>query len=38
MGAFVIATVLAILITVGTTGFRAMKAAVANPIDSLKNE
>jgi putative ABC transport system permease protein len=38
MGAFIIATVLAILITVGTTGFRAMKAAVANPIDSLKNE
>jgi len=38
MGAFVLATVLAILITVGTTGFRAMQAAIANPTDSLKNE
>ena len=38
VGAFVIATLLAIIITVGTTGLRAMKAAMANPVDSLKNE
>ncbi len=38
LGAFIIATLLAIIITVGTTGLRAMKAATANPVDSLKNE
>lgn len=35
---FVLATLLAGMIVVLTTGFRAMKAALANPIDSLRNE
>jgi ABC-type antimicrobial peptide transport system permease subunit len=35
---FVLATPLAGMIVVLTTGFRAMKAALANPIDSLRNE
>jgi putative ABC transport system permease protein len=37
-GPFIIATLLATCIVVATTGFRAMKAALANPIDSLRNE
>ena len=37
-GVFVIASVLALVIVVGTTGFRAIKAALANPVDSLRNE
>jgi putative ABC transport system permease protein len=35
---FVIATVLAVVIVLLTTGFRAMKAALANPVDSLRDE
>ncbi len=35
---FAMATILALLITMGTTGFRALKAALANPIDSLREE
>ncbi|WP_411030001.1 ABC transporter permease [Spongiimicrobium sp. 3-5] len=35
---FVMATVLALLITMGTTGFRAIKAALANPVTSLRTE
>ena len=35
---FVLATLLAGLIVVSTTGFRAVKAALANPIDSLRDE
>ncbi len=35
---FVLATVLAACIVTATTGFRAMKAALANPIDSLRDE
>jgi putative ABC transport system permease protein len=35
---FVLATLLAACIVVATTGFRAMKAALANPIDSLRDE
>jgi putative ABC transport system permease protein len=37
-GPFVLATILAAFIVVLTTGFRAMKAALANPIDSLRDE
>jgi putative ABC transport system permease protein len=37
-GPFILATVLAALIVVLTTGFRAMKAALANPVDALRNE
>ncbi|HMJ69020.1 MAG TPA: ABC transporter permease [Cyclobacteriaceae bacterium] len=35
---FILATVLAAFIVVLTTGFRAVKAAMANPIDSLRDE
>jgi putative ABC transport system permease protein len=35
---FVMATMLAAFIVVFTTGFRALKAALANPIDSLRDE
>lgn len=35
---FVLATLLAGFIVVATTGFRAVKAALANPIDSLRDE
>ncbi|HEY4653127.1 MAG TPA: FtsX-like permease family protein, partial [Cyclobacteriaceae bacterium] len=35
---FVLATLLAAFIVVATTGFRAMKAALANPVDSLRTE
>jgi len=35
---FVLATVLAALIVTATTGFRALKAAMANPVDSLRDE
>lgn len=35
---FAMATILALLITMGTTGFRALKAALANPLDSLREE
>jgi putative ABC transport system permease protein len=37
-GPFVLAILLAGLIVVATTGFRAVKAALANPIDSLRDE
>jgi putative ABC transport system permease protein len=37
-GPFVLATILAVLIVLATTGFRALKAALANPIDSLRDE
>jgi putative ABC transport system permease protein len=37
-GPFISATVLAAFIVVGTTGFRALRAALANPIDSLRDE
>lgn len=37
-GAFVLASVMALVIVVGTTGFRAVKAALANPVDSLRDE
>ena len=37
-GPFVLATLLAAFIVVATTGFRAMKAALANPVDSLRDE
>jgi putative ABC transport system permease protein len=33
---FIIATVLAALIVILTTGFRALKAALANPVESLR--
>lgn len=36
--AFLLATVFAAIILVSTTGFRALKAALANPIDSLRAE
>ena len=36
--AFALATCLALLIAMGTTGFRAIKAAMANPVDSLSDE
>jgi putative ABC transport system permease protein len=35
---FIVATALAAFIVVLTTGFRALKAALANPIDSLRDE
>ena len=35
---FVLATILAAFIVVLTTGFRALKAALANPVDSLREE
>lgn len=35
---FAMATILALLITMGTTGFRALRAALANPVDSLREE
>lgn len=35
---FAMATILALLTTMGTTGFRALKAALANPVDSLREE
>jgi putative ABC transport system permease protein len=35
---FILATMLAAFIVIATTGFRAMKAALANPIDSLRDE
>jgi putative ABC transport system permease protein len=35
---FVVATVLAIVIVLLTTGFRALKAAMTNPVDSLRDE
>jgi putative ABC transport system permease protein len=35
---FIVATVLAAFIVVATTGFRALKAALANPVDSLREE
>lgn len=35
---FAMATILALLITMGTTGFRALGAALANPVDSLREE
>jgi putative ABC transport system permease protein len=35
---FVLATLLAAFVVVATTGFRALKAALANPIDSLRDE
>jgi putative ABC transport system permease protein len=38
VGPFVLATLLAALIVVATTGFRALKAALSNPIDSLREE
>jgi putative ABC transport system permease protein len=38
VGPFVMAIVMAACIVVATTGFRALKAAFANPIDSLRNE
>jgi putative ABC transport system permease protein len=38
VGPFIAATALAALIVVMTTGFRAIKAALANPVDSLRNE
>ena len=37
-GPFVMATALALLIAIATTGFRAMKAALSNPIQSLRDE
>jgi putative ABC transport system permease protein len=35
---FILATLLAAFVVVATTGFRAIKAALANPIDSLRDE
>ncbi len=35
---FILATVLAAFVVVLTTGFRAIKAALANPVDSLRDE
>jgi putative ABC transport system permease protein len=35
---FVMATIVAAFIVISTTGFRALKAALANPIDSLRDE
>ncbi|WP_136468271.1 ABC transporter permease [Flagellimonas onchidii] len=35
---FAIATILALLITMGTTGFRALRAALVNPVESLRTE
>lgn len=35
---FVLAAVLALLITIATVSFQAIKAALANPVDSLRNE
>jgi putative ABC transport system permease protein len=35
---FILSTILAAFIVVITTGFRAMKAALANPVDSLREE
>jgi putative ABC transport system permease protein len=37
-GPFVLAFLLAVGIVILTTGFRAIKAAIANPVDSLRNE
>ncbi|MCB0847773.1 MAG: FtsX-like permease family protein, partial [Bacteroidetes bacterium] len=37
-GMFVIASVFALVIVVGTTGFRAVKAALVNPVESLRDE
>ncbi|GHM99723.1 ABC transporter permease [Cytophagales bacterium WSM2-2] len=37
-GPFVLAVVIAAFIVIVTTGFRAMKAAMANPVDSLRDE
>jgi putative ABC transport system permease protein len=37
-GPFILATLFAAFIVVATTGFRAMKAALANPVDSLRDE
>jgi putative ABC transport system permease protein len=38
MAPFIVATALAVLIVLLTTGFRAMKAALANPVESLREE
>jgi putative ABC transport system permease protein len=35
---FALAILLTVLITVVTVGFRAIKAAVANPVESLRSE
>jgi putative ABC transport system permease protein len=35
---FILATLLAALIVIATTGFRAIRAALANPVDSLRSE
>ncbi len=35
---FILATMLAAFVVVLTTGFRAVKAALANPVDSLRRE
>ncbi len=37
-GPFLVATALALLIAIATTGFRAIKAALSNPIQSLRDE
>jgi putative ABC transport system permease protein len=37
-GPFLLATLLAAFIVVATIGYRAMQAALANPVDSLRNE
>jgi putative ABC transport system permease protein len=37
-GPFILATILAAFIVILTTGFRAMKAAMANPVDSLRDD
>jgi putative ABC transport system permease protein len=37
-GVFVLAGVVAILIALATVSWQSIKAAVANPVDSLKNE
>jgi putative ABC transport system permease protein len=35
---FLISGMTALIIAIGTIGFRAIKAALANPVDSLKRE
>jgi ABC-type antimicrobial peptide transport system permease subunit len=37
-GVFVVSAVLAIVITILTIGFQALKAALANPVESLRAE
>ena len=38
IGPFITAIILAVSITFASIGFKAIKAAIANPVDSIRNE